>query len=108
MFSNLIIEPGNCTFKELVSMMKEGIVVNEVIGFHSGNLLKGEFSMNVGTGYYVKNGKPAGRAMNTMIAGNIYTDFKNIKALSDKLDYNLISYTPALYIENMNVAGCGK
>ena len=43
-FNNLVMSPGDKTYAELVAMMPEGIVVNDVIGFHSGNILQGHYS----------------------------------------------------------------
>lgn len=106
-FTNLVITPGNLDYKEMVKNMKEGLIVNDVIGFHSGNMLQGEFSMNIGIGMYVKDGKVQGRAIDTMVAGNIYEDFLNIKGMSNKLEYNPQAYTSAIDFEKMSVSGKG-
>jgi PmbA protein len=107
-FTNLSMHPGTMPYKEMIRSMEEGIVVNDVIGFHTGNMMIGEFSMNVGIGSYVKNGKPVGRAMDTMIAGNIYEDFHNIRALGTVVEYNPQAYTPDILFGSMSVSGTAK
>ncbi len=107
-FTNFVMEPGALPYREMIRSLEEGIVVNDVIGFHAGNMLAGEFSMNVGIGSYVKNGKPVGRCMDTMIAGNIYEDFHNIRALGDVVEYNPQAYTPDILFGDMSVSGTGK
>lgn len=104
-FNNLVMSPGDKTFDELVAMMPEGIIVSDVIGFHSGNILQGHYSMNVGIGFYVKDGKIQGRAMDTMIAGNIYEDFHRIKGMSKTVEYNPVAYSPEILIDNVSVSG---
>ncbi|MCD4653561.1 TldD/PmbA family protein [bacterium] len=104
-FNNLVMSPGDKTFEELVAMMPEGIIVNDVIGFHSGNILQGHYSMNVGIGFYVKDGKIQGRAVDTMIAGNVYEDFYRIKGMSKKVEYNPVAYSPEILIDDVSVSG---
>jgi PmbA protein len=104
-FNNLFMSPGDNTFDELVAMMPEGIIVNDVIGFHSGNILQGHYSMNVGIGFYVKNGSVQGRAMDTMIAGNIYEDFHRIKGMTKTVEYNPVAYSPEILIDAVSVSG---
>lgn len=106
-FTNLVLEAGDWDYRDMVRDVEEGIVINDVIGFHSGNMLQGEFSMNVGIGGYIKNGKVVGRAMDTMVAGNVYEDFFNLKALGKTIEYNPQAYTPDMYFGKMSVSGTG-
>jgi PmbA protein len=104
-FNNLIMVSGDVSVESMVAGMDEGILVNDVIGFHSGNILQGHYSMNVGIGFFVKNGKIQGRAIDTMIAGNIYEDFHRIIGLSDQQVYNPIAYSPDILIDGISVSG---
>ncbi|MCK5683493.1 TldD/PmbA family protein [bacterium] len=106
-FTNLLLECGDVDYKDMVANCEEGIIVNDVIGFHSGNMLKGEYSMNVGMGAYVKDGKIVGRALNTMLAGNVYEDFHKIGGVGTKLERNSLGYTPALLFKGLSVGGEG-
>ena len=107
-FSNLVMETGQSTYEEMVASMDRGVIVNDVIGFHSGNITQGEYSMNVGTGFWVKDGKMIGRAMDTMVAGNVYEDFHRVSALSKTVERNqLVIYTPDMLIEEVSVSGKG-
>ncbi len=104
-FTNLVMEPGGMKFEDMVKEIDLGVVITDVIGFHSGNMLQGEFSMNVGIGTVVKKGKIAGRAVDTMVAGNVYEDFFKIKALSPEVEYNPWVYSPYMYFSEMSVSG---
>jgi predicted Zn-dependent protease len=70
-------------------------------------MLQGEFSMNVGIGTVVKDGKVQGRAMDTMVAGNVYEDFFNISALGNQIEYNPWVYSPDMFFSEMSVSGSG-
>ena len=104
-FSNLVLQPGSVSPADMVTGMDEGVIVHEVIGFHSGNILAGEYNMGVGTGAYVKDGRIVGRCMDTMVAGNVYEDFYRIKALGSDLERNELAYSPSMLIEGVAVSG---
>jgi PmbA protein len=104
-FTNLVMEPGDMAYEDMVAEIDHGVVITDVIGFHSGNMLLGEFSMNVGIGSVVKNGKFVGRAMDTMVAGNVYEDFFNIKALGKTIEYNPWVYSPDMFFSELSVSG---
>ncbi|MFO8102491.1 MAG: TldD/PmbA family protein [Dehalococcoidia bacterium] len=72
----LIIEEGKVSFADLLNDIKEGLVVEELMGATQGNLLGGDFSGNVLLGYKVENGKITGRVKNTMVSGNVYALLK--------------------------------
>ena len=103
-FTNLVMEAGDKSIHSLIEEMKDGIVVCDVIGFHSGNILAGHYSMGVGTGFRVIDGKPCGRVIDTMISGNIYEDFKQIKALSSDTEPTLVGRVPAILFSGMQVS----
>lgn len=70
--SALIINEGNTSFDEMLSDIKEGLVVEQLMGATQGNILGGDFSGNVLLGYKVENGRIVGRVKNTMVSGNVY------------------------------------
>jgi len=49
--SNFILTAGDVSFKEMVKDIKEGIIVDQVIGSGQSNTLMGEFSVNLDLGY---------------------------------------------------------
>ena len=79
--SAFVIAPGNVTFAEMVADIKEGLVVEQLMGAEQGNILGGDFSGNVLLGYKIENGKITGRVKDTMVAGNVYRILKDIAAI---------------------------
>jgi PmbA protein len=76
--SAFIIGPGKTSYAEMLSGMKEGLVIEMLMGADQGNVLGGEFSGNVLLGYKVENGKIVGRVKNTMVSGNVYQVLQDV------------------------------
>ncbi|MFC2052047.1 metallopeptidase TldD-related protein, partial [Chloroflexota bacterium] len=100
-----IIAPGKTTFDEMVSDIKEGLVIEQLMGAGQGNVLGGDFSGNVLLGYKVENGKITGRVKDTMLSGNIYQLLKQIAAIGSEAKWvgGFLS-TPPLYFPSVSVA----
>jgi len=106
--SAFIIAPGDTTFDEMVQDMKEGLVIEQLMGAEQGNILGGDFSGNVLLGYKVEDGKIAGRVKDTMVSGNVYQVLKDITAIgSDTRWVGSFLQTPSLYCPSLSVASKG-
>ena len=103
--SAFIIAPGKTTFNEMVNDIKEGLVVEQLMGATQGNVLGGDFSGNVLLGYKVENGKIVGRVKNTMVSGNVYQLLKQITAIGSEAKWvGGFLNTPPLYFPGVSVA----
>jgi len=100
-----IIAPGDATFDEMVQDIKEGLIIEQLMGAEQGNILGGDFSGNVLLGYKVENGKIVGRVKNTMVSGNIYQVLKQVTAIGKEAKWVGGSVnTPHLYCPSLSVA----
>ena len=103
--SAFIIKPGNATFDEMVNDIKEGLVIEQLMGAEQGNILNGDFSGNVLLGYKVENGRIVGRVKDTIVSGNVYQLLKQIIAIgSDAKWVGSFLQTPHLYCPSLSVA----
>jgi PmbA protein len=103
--SALIISPGSTSFADMVSNIKEGLVIEQLMGAEQGNVLGGDFSGNVLLGYKIENGRIAGRVKNTMVSGNIYKVLKQVEAVGSEVKWVGGGIcTPALYCTGLSVA----
>jgi PmbA protein len=82
--SAIVIEEGDTSFEDMLADIKDGLVVEELMGASMGNVLGGDFSGNVLLGYRVQNGKLVGRVKDTMVTGNIYEALKEVRAIGNK------------------------
>jgi len=103
--STFIIAPGQTTFEEMVSDIKEGLVIEQLMGAEQGNILGGDFSGNVLLGYKVESGKIVGRVKDTMVSGNVYQVLKEVTAIGSQPEWvGGLLYTPPLYCPHLSVA----
>jgi PmbA protein len=103
--STLVIEPGKVSFDDMVSDIKEGLVIEQLMGATQGNILGGDFSGNVLLGYKVESGKIVGRVKNTMVSGNVYQLLKEISAIGSQAKWvSGVINTPPIYCPRLSVA----
>lgn len=103
--SALVISSGQTSFSAMLADIKEGLVVEYLMGASQGNMLGGDFQGNVLLGYKVENGKITGRVKDTMVSGNIYQALKDIAATgSDSRWISGSLKTPSIYLPALTVA----
>lgn len=106
--SAVLIDEGDTQVEDMIRGMKEGLVIEMLIGAEQGNVLGGEFSGNVLLGYKVENGEIVGRVKNTMVSGNIYEVLKRVEAIGDQAKWvGGALKAPALYLPALAVATKG-
>lgn len=99
---NLYIAAGKETPAALMSDIKEGLYVTEMIG--SGvNLITGDYSRGA-SGFIIRDGQIAEPVAEITIAANLKDMFMNIVAAND-LRFRRSTEVPTLRIEGMMVAG---
>ena len=102
---NLCISPGKTPLEDLIAGMKEGLIVDQVLGAGQSNQLAGEFSVNLDLGYKVENGKIMGRVKNTMVAGSIFEAFKTLTDFSNQAEWvGGGAYIPHILFGQLGVA----
>jgi len=94
----LVIEGGKVSQADMVKDMKEGLIIEQMMGAEQGNILNGDFSGNVLLGYKVDNGEITGRVKDTMVSGNVYQLLKEISAIGSDSRW-IAGYvnTPSIY-----------
>jgi PmbA protein len=103
--SAFIITPGKTTFNDMVADIKEGLVVEQLMGAEQGNILGGDFSGNVLLGYKIENGKIVGRVKDTMVSGNVYKILKDIPAIGSEAKWVMgFLNTPPIYCQGLSVS----
>lgn len=106
--SALIITPGKATFDDMIKDIKEGLVIEQLMGAEQGNLLSGDFSGNVLLGYKIENGKMVGRVKDTMVSGNVYQLLKDIAAIGSESRWvSSFCQTPPFYCKGLSVSSKG-
>jgi PmbA protein len=102
--SAFVLSTGKATFQEMIENIKEGLVIEQLMGAEQGNVLGGDFSGNVLLGYKIENGKIVGRVKNTMVSGNIYQLLKDITLGQEAKWVGSGVYAPHLFCPSVSVA----
>jgi PmbA protein len=100
--TNLYLEPGKMTPDELMSDIKQGFYVTELIG-HGINGVTGDYSRGA-AGYWIENGKLAYPVSEVTVAGNLKEMFQNLTPAND-LTFRYGTDSPTVRIEGMTLAG---
>lgn len=103
------IAAGDTPYVQMLADMKDGLIIEGLLGAGQGNELGGDFRANVALGYRVKNGEIIGRVKDTMISGNVYTVLDNVEAIADTSEWVYGSVrTPAMRCRGVEVASGGS
>lgn len=100
--TNLYMEPGAASPKELMADIESGFYVTELIGFGI-NAVTGDYSRGAG-GFWIENGELSYPVSEVTVAGNLNHMFSNISA-ADDLEFRHGVDAPTLRIDGLTVAG---
>ena len=103
--SVIVLGEGDTSYQDMIKDIKNGLVVERLLGAGQSNILGGDFNANVLLGYRIEEGSVTGRVKNTVISGNVYTALKNIQSIERESHWVGGSLkTPALCLTNVSVA----
>ena len=104
--TNFFFKPGSDDLPLLMEKMRDGLVITELSGLHSGaNGVSGDFSL-LAKGYTVKEGKKEEPVEQITVAGNFYQLLKNVKAIGSDLKFPGGSVgSPSVDVGEMPIAG---
>jgi PmbA protein len=102
--TNLYLEPGQYSLKELVSSASKGLLVTEIMGAHTANPISGDFSVGA-TGFWIEKGNKAYPVREITIAGNILDLMKNVDAIGSDLRFSGRIGSPSLRVKELSIGG---
>lgn len=100
--SNLYLEAGNVSVKELIGDIKQGFYVTEMIG-SSVNGITGDYSRGA-SGFWIENGALSYPVNEITVAGNLKDMYMNMTA-ADDLEIKYGTDAPTIRIDKMMLAG---
>ena len=100
---NLIVEPGELSFDELLRTMDTGLLITELMGMGV-NILTGDYSRGV-AGFWVENGELQYPVEEITAASNLRDMFLGVRAIGNDVDYRSSLKTGSLLLEKMTIAG---
>jgi PmbA protein len=88
----------------LIGDIKDGLLVDDLIGVGQGNVVGGAFSHPVALAYRIERGEITGRVKDAAIAGNSYELLKNIGGFGKDRRWYGARSSPSLLLEGVSVA----
>ena len=83
--TNTFIEPGEVTFQDIVSDIKEGVYARN---WYGGMTSMEMFTFSAGEAYMIRNGQVEELLRPVMLSGNLFTTLENLDAVANDLDMN--------------------
>ncbi|MDH5481415.1 MAG: TldD/PmbA family protein [Candidatus Bathyarchaeota archaeon] len=106
--SNLMLIPCKGKLEELVSEMKDGVLLKgSLIGAHHSNAMTGDFSVTAENAFRIEDGEVKYPLKACTVAGNLYTALGSVKAIgNDVRDFGFLGNTicPSLVIDKIVVS----
>lgn len=104
--TNLHIKEGNKNFDELVSLLDNGIIIENVEGLHAGiNTVTGEISLQ-STGFLVENGKIVKALEMIIIQTNLQEILTNVMEVGNDLkEFDPSWSSVSLLLDNITISG---
>ena len=105
----LSMEKGRNTFEELLSEVKKGIYITELVSTSGNNSVTGDFSIE-SMGFFIEDGKIGHFVKSFTVAGNFFDLLKNIEMVSNRQEVKHSGLfkgyaAPDILVKNMSIAG---
>jgi len=101
--TNLMVEPGKESWRDMVADVKKGVMVNRFSGFPQ--MISGDFSGVVKGGWLIENGELVKPVIEIMVAGNIFELLKKVSSVSKERMKLLNFIMPYIRIDEVSITG---
>ncbi len=88
----------------LLGELRDGLLVDELIGVGQGNVIGGAFSHPVALAYRIERGAITGRVKDAAVAGNAYELWKRVGGFGNDARWTGARYAPSVLLEGVSVA----
>ena len=104
--TNLYVEKGHLSLKELFKTVDHGIFITSVEGLHSGlNPVSGDYSLSA-HGYEIEKGKITRPVNQITIAGNFFETLMDVEEIGEDLRFSMNGVgAPSIKIKKLSIAG---
>ncbi|MEA3229466.1 MAG: TldD/PmbA family protein [archaeon] len=103
--TNFVVARGDSSFDNIISEIKDGIIIYEVLGAHTSNPITGDFSLAVAKGFKIVNGSIAHPVKNAMFTGNVFDLLKNVSVIGNDVRQRGHLVSPTISFENQKIVG---
>jgi len=102
--TNFYLKGGQHSRDKLISEVKKGLYVTEVMGMHTANPISGDFSLGV-SGIWIENGEFSYPVRGAVIAGNVLELLSSIDFVADDLRFFAGKGAPTVRVSEITISG---
>lgn len=102
--TNFILAPGKESPSKLMSDIKKGFYITEVMGMHTANPISGDFSVGA-AGIMIENGELTYPVRGVTIAGNLIDFLQDIEAVGNDLRFFGAKAAPTVRLKALSIGG---
>ena len=102
--SNCYIKAGDVIPASLLSMIKRGFLVTDVMGLHTANPVTGDFSLGA-EGFCLEAGEKRRPVRGVIVAGNVHELFAQVATVGSDLRFWGSYGSPSILVPNIQVSG---
>ena len=103
--SNFILSKGKYSHDKLISEIKHGLFVRELVGTHLINKITGDCSVGVDDVFYVKDGEIKYPVKQAMVSFNLFDALKKVEMVGNKYRQESSVISPQILFEDVQVIG---
>ena len=101
---NFFVSPGELDLAGLKKEMGNGLLITDVMGLHTSNLVTGDFSIGA-AGFWIESGRSVYSVKGITVAGNWHELLKRVVEVGNDLKFSYQTGAPSLFIEEITVSG---
>ena len=102
--TNFYIQNGSHNPDGLLSSLREGLIVTDVIGLHTADSISGDFSVGA-AGLWIEDGEALFPVKGIAVSGNLIDMFSAVDGVGTDLEFYGQFGSPSLRISTLNIAG---
>ncbi|HEY3315927.1 MAG TPA: TldD/PmbA family protein [Bacillota bacterium] len=106
--SQLVLPPGQASLASMIKGIRDGILIDQLMGAWAGNLLAGEVNGNVVLGFKIENGRITGRIKDCMFSANAFEAMHSqLSGLSRETKRTFDGTLPWILLDGVNISAKG-
>jgi PmbA protein len=102
--SNFLIEPGELHLSGLLECLRQGLMLEEVMGLHTVDPISGDFSLGC-SGQWIEGGQKVYPVKSIAVAGNLFRLFQEVIGVGDDFRFFGNFGSPSLLIQELKISG---
>ncbi len=105
--TNLYLDPGKVSLKEMIRDISKGFYIQELMGLHTANTITGEFSLGA-SGQWIEKGELTYPVRGVAVSGNLFELLKNVEVVGSDVRWFGSTAAPSLLVGSLSLAGTEK